>query len=169
MPEKFTDRANKVMAFAEEEVRRLGHEYVGTEHILLGFCSQAREEGSVEGRIFERLGVNCAQVVSDVEKLARPVQDRTRFSAIPIPKTPRARGVLDCAVEYMEERGDNVIDTHHLFYGLLRQQDGLSGQILINLGLKLEEYYPVIAEIFPSEKEHPLEGESFWKIPREMY
>lgn len=129
----FTNRARKVMALANLEAQLLKHEYIGTEHILLGIT------GSVcTGReVLKRLNLNPRKIRREVKKLVKPGPKPVTIGGLP--QTPRARKVIDYAVEEAEMLGHNYVGTEHLLLGLLREQDGVAAQILMNLDLRLED------------------------------
>jgi len=134
MFERFTDRARKVMALANQEAQRLGHEYIGTEHILLGLM----EEGSgVGANVLKNLGVNLRKVRTEVRKLLKSGPEMVTMGKLP--QTPRAKRVIEYAMEEARGLGHNYVGTEHLLLGLLREQDGVAAQVLMNLGLKLAD------------------------------
>jgi ATP-dependent Clp protease ATP-binding subunit ClpC len=134
MFERFTDRARKVMALANQEAQRLNHEYIGTEHILLGLV---KEGSGVGATVLKQLDVDLRKVRMEVEKLVKSGPDMVTMGKLP--QTPRAKKVIEYAIEEARNLGHNYVGTEHLLLGLLREQDGVAAQVLINLGLKLEE------------------------------
>ncbi len=134
MFERFTDRARKVMALANQEAQRLNHEYIGTEHILLGLV---KEGSGVGATVLKQLDVDLRKVRMEVEKLVKSGPDMVTIGKLP--QTPRAKKVIEYAIEEARKLGHNYVGTEHLLLGLLREQDGIAAQALINLGLKLEE------------------------------
>jgi ATP-dependent Clp protease ATP-binding subunit ClpC len=134
MFERFTDRARKVMALANQEAQRLNHEYIGTEHILLGLV---KEGSGVGATVLKQLDVDLRKVRMEVEKLAKSGPDMVTIGKLP--QTPRAKKVIEYAIEEARKLGHNYVGTEHLLLGLLREQDGVAAQALIALGLKLEE------------------------------
>jgi ATP-dependent Clp protease ATP-binding subunit ClpC len=134
MFERFTDRARKVMALANQEAQRMGHEYIGTEHILLGLM----EEGSgVGANVLKNLGVNLRKVRTEVKKLLKSEPEMVTMGKLP--QTPRAKRVIEYAMEEARGLGHNYVGTEHLLLGLLREMDGVAAQVLMNLGLKLAD------------------------------
>ncbi len=132
MWQRFTERARKVVFYAQEEAQRFGEGYVSTEHLLLGLV---RESDSVAARVLERLGVSLSRIRAEVEKQlprgdARPSQDMTL--------TPRAKRVIDLAYDEARNLNNNYIGTEHLLLGLIREGDGLAGRVLAKLGVELE-------------------------------
>ena len=134
MFERFTDRARKVMALANQEAQRLNHEYIGTEHILLGLV---KEGSGVGATVLKQLDVDLRKVRMEVEKLVKSGPDMVTIGKLP--QTPRAKKVIEYAIEEARKLGHNYVGTEHLLLGLLREQEGIAAQALINLGLKLEE------------------------------
>ena len=133
MWQRFTERARKVVFYAQEEAQKFGEGYVSTEHLLLGLV---RESDSVAARVLEKLGVSLNRIRSEVEKQlprgdARPNQDMTL--------TPRAKRVIDLAYDEARNLNNNYIGTEHLLLGLIREGDGLAGRVLAKLGVELEK------------------------------
>jgi len=134
MFERFTDRARKVMALANQEAQRFNHEYIGTEHILLGLV---KEGSGVGANVLKNLGVDLRKVRMEVEKLVKSGPEMVTMGKLP--HTPRAKRVIEYAIEEARNLNHNYVGTEHLLLGLLREQDGVAAQVLMNLGLKLEE------------------------------
>jgi len=134
MFERFTDRARKVMALANQEAQRFNHEYIGTEHILLGLV---KEGSGVGANVLKNLDVDLRKVRLEVEKLVRAGPEMVTMGRLP--QTPRAKKVIEYAIEEARNLNHNYVGTEHLLLGLLREQDGVAAQVLMNLGLKLEE------------------------------
>jgi len=134
MFERFTDRARKVMALANQEAQRLNHEYIGTEHILLGLV---KEGSGVGATVLKQLDVDLRKVRMEVEKLVKSGPDMVTMGKLP--QTPRAKKVIEYAIEEARNLGHNYVGTEHLLLGILREQDGVAAQVLVSLGLKLEE------------------------------
>ena len=134
MFERFTDRARKVMQLANQEAQRFNHEYVGTEHILLGLI---KEGSGVAANVLRNLDVDLKRIRNEVEKLVQSGPDMVTMGRLPL--TPRARKVIEYATEEARNLNHNYIGTEHLLLGLLREQEGVAAQVLMNLGLKLEE------------------------------
>jgi ATP-dependent Clp protease ATP-binding subunit ClpC len=134
MFERFTDRARKVMALANQEAQRFNHEYIGTEHILLGLV---KEGSGVGANVLKRLDVDLRKVRLEVEKLVKSGPDMVTMGKLP--QTPRAKKVIEYAIEEARNLNHNYVGTEHLLLGLLREHDGVAAQVLMNLGLKLEE------------------------------
>jgi ATP-dependent Clp protease ATP-binding subunit ClpC len=134
MFERFTDRARKVMALANQEAQRFNHEYIGTEHILLGLV---KEGSGVGANVLKNLDVDLRKVRLEVEKLVKSGPDMVTMGKLP--QTPRAKKVIEYAIEEARNLNHNYVGTEHLLLGLLREHDGVAAQVLMNLGLKLEE------------------------------
>jgi ATP-dependent Clp protease ATP-binding subunit ClpC len=134
MFERFTERARKVMALANQEAQRFNHEYIGTEHILLGLV---KEGSGVGANVLKNLGVDLHKVRVEVEKLVRAGPDMVTMGKLP--QTPRAKKVIEYAIEEARNLNHNYVGTEHLLLGLLREHDGVAAQVLMNLGLKLDE------------------------------
>lgn len=134
MFERFTDRARKVMALANQEAQRFNHEYIGTEHILLGLV---KEGSGVGANVLKNLDVDLRKVRLEVEKLVKSGPDMVTMGKLP--QTPRAKKVIEYAIEEARSLNHNYVGTEHLLLGLLREHEGVAAQVLMNLGLKLEE------------------------------
>ncbi len=134
MFERFTDRARKVMALANQEAQRFNHEYIGTEHILLGLV---KEGSGVGANVLKNLGVDLRKVRLEVEKLVKSGPEMVTMGKLP--QTPRAKRVIEYAIEEARNLNHNYVGTEHLLLGLLREADSVAAQLLTNLGLKLED------------------------------
>ena len=132
MFERFTDRARKVMALANQEAQRIHHEYIGTEHILLGLV---KEGSGVGAGVLRNLGVDLKKVCLEVDKLVKSGPQKDTMGKLP--QTPRAKRVIEFAIEESRNLNHNYVGTEHLLLGLLREEDGVAAQVLMNLGLKL--------------------------------
>jgi len=133
MAAQFSDKARKVMALANQESARLNHEYIGTEHILLGMLNEDSGIGAVALR---NMGVDLARARREADKLMWDSPDGPFPGQSP--QTPRAKKVIQYALDESKKMGHNYVGTEHLLLGLLSDSDGVAAQILINLGLKLE-------------------------------
>ena len=134
MFERFTDRARKVMALANQEAQRFNHEYIGTEHILLGLV---KEGSGVGANVLKNLDIDLRKVRLEVEKLVKPGPEMVTMGKLP--QTPRAKKVIEYAIEEARNLNHNYVGTEHLLLGLLREHDGVAAQVLMNLGLKLDQ------------------------------
>jgi ATP-dependent Clp protease ATP-binding subunit ClpC len=136
MFERFTDRAQRVVILAQEEARLLGHNYVGTEHLLLGLIREdADGDGDVAAKVLEPLGIRRETVRQQIEQMiGRGRHDPSGQ----IPFTPRATRVLELAQREANDLHDGVVDSAHLFLGLIREQDGIAAQVLVEFGANLK-------------------------------
>ena len=148
MFERFTDRARKVMALANQEAQRLNHEYIGTEHILLGLV---KEGSGVGANVLRNLDVDLRKVRLEVEKLVRAGPEMVTMGKLP--QTPRAKKVIEYAIEEARNLNHNYVGTEHLLLGLLREHDGVAAQVLMNLGLKLEEVREEVLNLLGASNE----------------
>jgi ATP-dependent Clp protease ATP-binding subunit ClpC len=133
MSNRFTERAQRVILIAQEEAKRLNHDYVGTEHILLGLI--ALGEG-VAAQVLANLGVDLRRVRSEIEKIVGTGDNVMLLGEIPF--TPRAKKVLEYAVEEAQHMGHSYVGTEHLLLGLIREEEGVAARVLENLGLRLD-------------------------------
>jgi ATP-dependent Clp protease ATP-binding subunit ClpA len=131
MFERFTDRARRVIVLAQEEARMLNHNYIGTEHILLGLIHEG--EG-VAAKALESLGVSLDAVRQQVEEIIGQGQE---VPSGHIPFTPRAKKVLELSLRESLQLGHNYIGTEHILLGLIREGDGVAAQVLVRLGADL--------------------------------
>src|SRR5213083_1645241 len=132
MWQRFTERARRVVFFAQEEAGRLGENYVSTEHLLLGLV---RENDSVAARILDRLGVSLGRIRSEIERQVTRGDGRLGQD---MQLTPRAKRVIDLAYDEARQLNNNYIGTEHLLLGLIREGEGLAGRVLAKLGVDLE-------------------------------
>jgi ATP-dependent Clp protease ATP-binding subunit ClpC len=129
---RFTERARKVIILAKEEARRFNHDYIGTEHILLGLV---REGEGVAAAVLQKLDVSLENIRLEIEKLVQPGPTTQIIGDIPF--TPRAKKALELAAEEARSLGHNYIGTEHLLLGLIREGEGIASQVLLNLGMDL--------------------------------
>ncbi len=134
MYERFTDRARKVMQLANQEAQRFNHEYIGTEHILLGLV---KEGSGVAANVLKNLDVDLRKIRLEVEKLVQSGPEMVTMGKLP--QTPRAKKVIEYSMEEARNLNHNYVGTEHILLGLLREQEGVAAQVLMNLGLKLDE------------------------------
>jgi ATP-dependent Clp protease ATP-binding subunit ClpC len=132
MWQRFTERARRVVFFAQEEAGRLGENYVSTEHLLLGLV---RENDSVAARILDRLGVSLGRIRSEIERQVTRGDGRLGQD---MQLTPRAKRVIDLAYDEARQLNNNYIGTEHLLLGLIREGEGLAGRVLAKLNVDLE-------------------------------
>src|SRR6187399_2309399 len=136
MYERFTDRARKVMQLANQEAQRFNHEYIGTEHILLGLV---KEGSGVAANVLKNLDIDLRKIRLEVEKIVQTGPGGDQVVLGKLPHTPRAKKVIEYSVEEARNLNHNYVGTEHLLLGLLREQEGVAAQVLMNLGLKLED------------------------------
>ena len=147
MFERFTDRARRVVVLAQEESQRLSHNYIGSEHLLLGLL--AEREG-VAARALESLNVTLTAAREQVEEIIGPGQQTPRGH---IPFTPRAKKILELALREALTMGSEVIDTEHLLLGLIDEGDGVGAQILQRLGATAQAVREAVARLISAEPE----------------
>jgi len=128
MFERFTEKAIKVVMLAQEEARRLGHNFVGTEQLLLGLIG---ESTGIAAKVLKSMGVNLKDARVEVEKI---IGRGSGFVAVEIPFTPRAKRVLEMSLEEARQLGHNYIGTEHILLGLLREGEGVAARVLETLG-----------------------------------
>jgi ATP-dependent Clp protease ATP-binding subunit ClpC len=133
MWQRFTERARRVVFFAQEEAGRLGENYVSTEHLLLGLV---RENDSVAARILDRMGVSLGRIRSEIERQVTRGEGRLGQD---MQLTPRAKRVIDLAYDEARQLSNNYIGTEHLLLGLIREGEGLAGRVLAKLTVELEK------------------------------
>jgi ATP-dependent Clp protease ATP-binding subunit ClpC len=141
MFERFTDRARRVVVLAQEEARMLNHNYIGTEHILLGLIHEG--EG-VAAKALESLGISLEAVRSQVEEIIGQGQAAPTGH---IPFTPRAKKVLELSLREALQLGHNYIGTEHILLGLLREGEGVACQVLVKLGANLPKVRARVYEL----------------------
>src|SRR5919202_2446205 len=129
--ERFTDRARRVVVLAQEEARLLNHNYIGTEHILLGLIHEG--EG-VAAKALEQLGISLEAVRTQVEEI---IGHGGSSPSGHIPFTPRAKKVLELSLREALQLGHNYIGTEHILLGLIHEGEGVAAQVLVNLGADL--------------------------------
>ncbi len=130
---RFTERARKVIILAKEESRRFNHDYIGTEHILLGLI---REGEGVAAAVLEKMGVDLQTIRLEVEKVVQPGPTTQILGDIPF--TPRAKKALELAAEEARALGHNYIGTEHILLGIIREGESVASQVLLNLGMDLD-------------------------------
>ena len=122
------------MQLANQEAQRFNHEYIGTEHVLLGLI---KEGSGVAANVLKNLDVDLRKIRLEVEKLVQSGPDMVTMGKLP--QTPRAKKVIEYSMEEARNLNHNYVGTEHILLGLLREQEGVAAQVLMNLGLKLEE------------------------------
>ena len=149
MFERFTDRARRVVVLAQEEARLLNHNYIGTEHLLLGVLHEG--EG-VAGETLERLGVSLETARSEVKGIIGQGQSAPTGH---IPFTPRAKKVLELSLREALQLGHNYIGTEHILLGLVRERDGVAAQVLAKFGADLAHVRQQVIEVLSVRGEEP--------------
>jgi ATP-dependent Clp protease ATP-binding subunit ClpA len=144
MFERFTARARRVVVHAQEEARELNHNYIGTEHLLLGLL---REEESVAARVLAELEISLAEVRAQVAEIVGVGQQAPSGH---IPFTPRAKKVLELSLREALQLSHNYIGTEHILLGLIREGDGVAAQVLKRLGGKLSRVRDKVLELVPA-------------------
>jgi len=142
---RFTERARKVILLAKEEAKRFNHDYIGTEHILLGLI---REGEGVAAAVLENLGLDSEKIRLEVEKLVQPGPSTVISGDIPF--TPKAKKVIELAMDEARNLGHNYIGTEHLLLGLIREGEGVASQVLVNLGLDLNKVREEVMQLLGS-------------------
>jgi ATP-dependent Clp protease ATP-binding subunit ClpC len=134
MFERFTDRARKVMANANEQVKQFNHRYIGTEHIFLGLI----KEGGTSAAVLKNLGVDTEKMLPEVEQLVKLKGGKDAVDEGKIQQTQNAIKVIEFAVKEARKLNDDYIGTEHILLGLLRVTEGIAAQVLANLGVGIE-------------------------------
>ncbi len=154
MFDRFTDRAKKVMNLARQEAQRFNHEYLGTEHILLGLV----QEGSgVAANVLKNMGIDLNKIRAEVEKIVKTGPSMVTMGQLPF--TPRAKKVLELSMEEASNLGHNYIGTEHLLLGLIKENEGIAAQVLMNLGVKLEDVREEVLDFLGADREEEEEDE----------
>ena len=152
--ERFTQRARRVLNFAQEEAERLHHGYIGTEHLLLGLI---REEGGVAGRVLRELGLEYRRILEMVERLT----GASRTSSVAkIDLSPGTKRVLEMAVDEARRMGHHYIGTEHLLLGLVRQNEGMAIDVLKKLGITAEQIRRQTRRVLQENPIQPAAGPS---------
>ncbi|MDF1729207.1 MAG: Clp protease N-terminal domain-containing protein, partial [Sulfitobacter sp.] len=134
MFDRFTDRAKKVMNFARQEAQRFNHEYLGTEHILLGLI---KEGDGVAAHVLKNMGIDMTKIRMEIEKIVKTGPSMVTMGQLPF--TQMAKKVLELSMEEASSLSHNYIGTEHLLLGLIKENEGIAAQVLQNLGVKLED------------------------------
>jgi ATP-dependent Clp protease ATP-binding subunit ClpA len=143
MFERFTDRARRVVVLAQEEARLLNHDYIGTEHLLLGL---AHEGQGVAAKALEVLGIRLEALRSQVEEIIGRGESEAASSGH-IPFTPRAKKVLELSLRESQQLGHNYIGTEHILLGLIREGQGVAAQVLVKLGADLSRARGLVIQL----------------------
>jgi len=153
MFERFTDRARKVMALANQEAQRFNHEYIGTEHILLGLV---KEGSGVGANVLKNLDVDIKKLRLEIEKFVKSGPDMVTMGKLP--QTPRAKKVIEFAIEEARALNHNYVGTEHILLGLLRETEGIAAQVLMSLGLKLEDVRQEVLNLLGAGVDNTYQG-----------
>jgi len=155
MYERFTDRARKVMQVANHEAQRFKHEYIGTEHILLGLV---KEGSGVAVAAVKNLGVEPGRITIEIERIVQAGSEadpNLRYPGVRYPQTPRAKTVIEYAMREARDLHHDYVGTEHMLLGLLRENEGVAAQVLMNFGLRLdtvrEEIRAILGRLTESE------------------
>jgi ATP-dependent Clp protease ATP-binding subunit ClpA len=142
MFERFTDRARRVVVLAQEEARMLNHDYIGTEHLLLGLIHEGQ---GVAARALESLGVSLEAVRQQVEEIIGQGQQEPLSGHIPF--TPRAKKVLELSLREALQLGHNYIGTEHILLGLIHEGEGVAAQVLVKLGADFDRVRQQVVQL----------------------
>ena len=157
MFDRFTERARKVMSFARREAQRFHHEYIGTEHILLGLVQEGQ---GVAANVLKSMNADLERIRREVEKIVKP--GPAVESSVQIPFTPKAKKVVELALEEASNLNHNYIGTEHLLLALLREKEGIAAHVLRSLGVRLEDAREEVIEFLggpPQEEEEEVESD----------
>jgi len=149
MFERFTDRIRKVMALANDEAKRFNHEYVGTEHILLGLVREGSGQGA---NVLNGLNIDLEKIRLEVEKLVKSGPNMVTTLGR-LPHTPRAQKVIESAIESARKFNREDVGTENLLYGLVEERDGVAANVLMNLGLYLEDVETQIEVLYDGSRD----------------
>ena len=155
MYDRFTEKAKKVISYAKQEAQRLGHEYIGTEHLLLGVL---REGTGMAYTILQRLDVDPKRVRLEIEKRVRDSKDVVGAGK-QFPFAPRARKAIESAVEEGKRLGQNYVGTEHVLLGLFREKNGIAAEVLESLGVEYEDVQEELIELLGPELDEEDEEE----------
>lgn len=148
---RFTERAQRVILIAQEEAKRLNHDYVGTEHVLLGLICLG--EG-VAAQVLSNLSIDLRLIRKEIENIVGTGDNIMLLSEIPF--TPRAKKVLEFAVEESQNLGHSHVGTENLLLGLLREEEGVAAQVLDNLGVRLDIVREEVLNLLGEPEPKPL-------------
>ncbi len=154
MYDRFTEKAKKIISYAKQEAQRLGHEYIGTEHLLLGIL---REGTGIAYTILERLDADPKKVRMEVEKRIRNAEN-VFMTGKQFPFAPRAKKAIEYAVEEGKRMGQNYVGTEHLLMGLLCEGSGIAAQVLHQLDIELEDVQEELMDLLGPEEEDEYGG-----------
>ena len=131
----FTREVNRVLLLAEREAERFYHEYIGTEHLLLGLVQHG---SGVAASVLSNLDVDQSKIREQVERIIQRGPPYERMVMYLLPRTPRATSVIELAIREARELGHKAVGPEHLLLGMLREEEGVAAQVLMNLGVQLE-------------------------------
>jgi ATP-dependent Clp protease ATP-binding subunit ClpC len=152
------------MQLANQEALRFCHEYIGTEHILLGL---AKEGTGVAANVLENLDIDLRKIRLEVEKIVQAGPDMVTMGKLP--QTPRAKKVIEHAIEESRKLNHNYVGAEHLLLGLLCEQEGVATQVLMNLGLKLDDVREeILCLLGVKEEPKPADAPPDWKTKSEI-
>ena len=154
MFERFTERSRQVVVYAQEEVRGLGHDHIGTEHILLGLL---RQQEGLAARVLEHLGLTLERVREQVVRIVGTGEHDLASRQIPF--TPRAQRVLEMSLREALSLGETFINTEHILLGLVRANDGVASRILLDLDVEPERIRNEVIRMVGAHRGQPGEGE----------
>jgi ATP-dependent Clp protease ATP-binding subunit ClpC len=157
--EKFSERARRVLTFAQEEAQHFNHSYIGTEHILLGLV---REDEGVAAKVLLNLGVGLSKVRSAVEFI---IERNEKPSTGDIGLTPRAKRVIELAIDEARSLGHNYIGTEHLLLGLLREGEGIAASVLDSFSINLERTRAEIVRVISQTTTRPRASRTTSRTP----
>ena len=146
MFERFTDRARRVVVLAEEEARMLDHNWIGTEHLLLGIL---REGGGIAAGALQSLGISLQPVRQQVEEIIGQVQ---QHASEHIAFTPRSKKVLELSLRESLQLGSDYVGTEHILLGLIREGDGVAAQVLVKQGAELNRARQQVIQLLSSQQ-----------------
>lgn len=155
MFERFTERARKVMSLARQEAQRLNSEVIGTEHMLLGII---QEGGGVAAKVLQNLNLDLKRLRQQIEKLATPSTSPT-VTLGQIPFSPASKEAIRLAEEQALQLGHDVIGTEHLLLGILKEENGVAGKVLADLGMKAPEIRDMVLEVLGADVGPPDGGD----------
>jgi ATP-dependent Clp protease ATP-binding subunit ClpA len=152
MYDRFTDRARMVMRLADQEACRFNHEYIGTEHILIGLV---KEGAGVAANVLKNHGIELHKVRLEVEKIVPPGPDMAMIGKLP--QTPRAKKVIEYSIEEARKLNHNYVGTEHLLLGLMREGEGVAAQVLARLGLTPQRVREEVVRLVGGSAAHAVE------------
>jgi ATP-dependent Clp protease ATP-binding subunit ClpC len=150
--ERFTERSRQVVVLAQEEARALNHNYIGTEHVLLGLL---RQQEGLAARVLEHLGLTVERVREQVVRIVG--SGKEEFTSGQIPFTPRAKRVLELSLREARSLGQNFINTEHILLGLVRENEGVASRILLDLDADSERIRNEVIRMVGARPGQPLE------------